>query len=258
VEQRFAPARDGTRIPYFVVMRRDLQYDGSNPTLLYGYGGFELSMKPSYSPAVGLAWLQKGGVYVLSNIRGGGEYGPRWHAAALKEKRQTSYDDFIAVAQDLIAARITAPRHLGIQGGSLGGMLVAVAALQRPDLFNAAVSQVPLADMKRYHRLLAGASWIDEYGDPDRPEDWAYISRYSPYHLLDRNATYPPIFFTSSTRDDRVHPAHARKMVARMQEQGHEVLYWENTDGGHGGAVNSEQQARLGAMVYGFLWDRLH
>jgi prolyl oligopeptidase len=257
VEQRFAHARDGTAIPYFLVMRKDLKFDGNNPTLLYGYGGFELSMKPSYSATIGRAWLERGGVYVLSNIRGGGEYGPRWHTAALKAKRQTSYDDFIAVAEDLVATRVTSPRHLGIMGGSLGGMLVSVAALQRPELFNAVVSQVPLADMKRYHRLLAGASWIDEYGDPDRPEEWAYISRYSPYHLLAADKNYPPVFFTSSTRDDRVHPAHARKMVARMHEQGHEVLYWENTDGGHGGAVNSEQQAQLGAMIYSFLWDRL-
>ena len=257
VEQHFAPAKDGTRIPYFVVMRKDLQYDGNNPTLLYGYGGFEISMKPSYNATVGRAWLEKGGVYVLSNIRGGGEFGPRWHEAALKEKRQVSYDDFISVAENLIARKITSPQHLGIMGGSLGGMLVSVAALQRPELFNAVVSQVPLADMKRYHRMLAGASWIDEYGDPDRPEEWDYISRYSPYHLLDKNRAYPPVFFTSSTRDDRVHPAHARKMVARMKEQGHQVLYWENTDGGHGGAVNGEQQARLYGMVYSFLWDRL-
>lgn len=257
VEQHFATSGDGTRVPYFVVMRKDLRYDGGNPTLLYGYGGFELSMKPSYSATIGRAWLEKGGVYVLSNIRGGGEFGPRWHEAALKEKRQASYDDFIAVAQDLVDRKITSPRHLGIIGGSLGGMLVSVAALQRPELFNAVVSQVPLADMKRYHRMLAGASWIDEYGDPDRPEEWAYIGRYSPYHLLDPAKRYPPVFFTSSTRDDRVHPAHARKMVARMKEQGHEVLYWENTDGGHGGAVNSEQQAQLHGMVYSFLWHRL-
>ncbi|MGH8853172.1 MAG: prolyl oligopeptidase family serine peptidase [Telluria sp.] len=257
VEQHFAQAKDGMKIPYFVVMRKDIKYDGSNPTLLYGYGGFQISMKPSYSATLGRAWLEKGGVYVLSNIRGGGEFGPRWHAAALKEKRQVSYDDFITVAEDLIARKITSPPHLGIMGGSLGGMLVSVAALQRPELFNAVVSQVPLADMKRYHHMLAGASWMDEYGDPDRPEEWDYISRYSPYHLLDKSKAYPPVFFTSSTRDDRVHPAHARKMVARMKEQGHQVLYWENMEGGHGGTVNSEQQARLNGMVYSFLWDRL-
>lgn len=257
VEQHFATAKDGTQIPYFVVARKDLALDGSNPTLLYGYGGFELSMLPSYSATLGRAWLEQGGVYVLANIRGGGEFGPRWHQAALKEHRQVSYDDFVRVAQDLIDSKITTPRHLGIMGGSLGGMLVAVSALQHPELFNAVVSQVPLADMKRYHKLLAGASWIDEYGDPDIPEQWDYISKYSPYHLLAKDRHYPPIFFTSSTRDDRVHPAHARKMVAKMEEQGHTVLYWENTDGGHGGAVNSEQQAQLYGMIYSFLWDRL-
>lgn len=257
VSQRFAMASDGVRIPYFVVARKDVRYDGTNPTLLYGYGGFELSMKPAYSATIGRAWLDKGGVYVLSNIRGGGEFGPRWHEAALKEKRQRSYDDFINIAEDLIQTRVTSPRHLGIIGGSLGGMLVSVAALQRPELYGAVVSQVPLADMKRYHKMLAGASWIDEYGDPDIPNEWAYIAKYSPYHLLEKNRTYPPFLFTSSTRDDRVHPAHARKMVAKMEEQGHSVLYWENMDGGHGGAVNSEQQAQLYGMIYTFLWDRL-
>lgn len=257
VNQRFAVASDGVRIPYFVVARKDVRHDGTNPTLLYGYGGFELSMKPSYSATIGRAWLEKGGVYVLSNIRGGGEFGPRWHEAALKEKRQRSYDDFINVAEDLIKTRVTSPRHLGIIGGSLGGMLVSVAALQRPELYGAVVSQVPLADMKRYHKMLAGASWIDEYGDPDIPNEWEYIAKYSPYHLLEKNRKYPPFLFTSSTRDDRVHPAHARKMVAKMEEQGHSVLYWENMDGGHGGAVNSEQQAQLYGMIYTFLWDRL-
>lgn len=257
VEQHYASARDGTRIPYFTVMRKDIVLDGSNPTLLYGYGGFESSMKPAYSGVLGRAWLAKGGVYVLSNIRGGGEYGPRWHQAALKEKRQVSYDDFATVAEDLIARKVTSPRHLGILGGSLGGMLVSVAMLQRPELFNAVVSQVPLTDMRRYHKMLAGASWIDEYGDPDQPEQWDYIGRYSPYHNVQKGKTYPAVFYTSSTRDDRVHPAHARKMVARMQEQGHDVRYWENMEGGHGGAVNSEQQSQLHAMVYSFLWSKL-
>ncbi len=257
VEQQFAGARDGTRIPYFIVMRKDTVLDGSNPTLLYGYGGFELSMKPSYSGVLGRAWLEKGGVYVLSNIRGGGEYGPRWHQAALKEKRQVSYDDFIAVAEDLVARKVSSPRHLGIMGGSLGGMLVSVAMVQRPDLFNAVVSQVPLTDMQRYHKLLAGASWIDEYGDPDQPAQWEYIARYSPYHNVRKGARYPAVFYTSSTRDDRVSPAHARKMVARMEEQGHDVRYWENLEGGHGGAVSSEQQAQLYGMVYSFLWEKL-
>jgi prolyl oligopeptidase len=257
VEQHYASARDGTRIPYFVVMRNDAVLDGSNPTLLYGYGGFESSMKPGYSALLGRAWLAKGGIYVLSNIRGGGEYGPRWHQAALKEKRQVSYDDFATVAEDLIARKISSPRHLGIMGGSLGGMLVSVAMLQRPELFNAVVSQVPLTDMQRYHKLLAGASWIDEYGDPDQPAQWDYIARYSPYHNVAKGKAYPAVFYTSSTRDDRVHPAHARKMVARLEELGHDVRYWENMEGGHGGAVNSDQQAQLYGMIYAFLWDKL-
>jgi prolyl oligopeptidase len=257
VEQFAATAPDGTAIPYFAVMRKDVKFDGSNPTLLYGYGGFEITQKPFYSGIVGKSWLERGGVYVLSNIRGGGEFGPRWHQAALKEKRQTSYSDFIAVAEDLVAKKITSPRHLGIQGGSLGGMLVSVAMLQRPDLFNAVVSQVPLTDMKRYHKMLAGASWTDEYGDPDLPEQWAYISKYSPYHNVETGKSYPPVLYTSSTRDDRVHPAHARKMVALLEEKGQQVLYWENMDGGHGGAVNSDQQAQLNALVYSFLWSRL-
>jgi prolyl oligopeptidase len=257
VEQHFATAKDGTRIPYFMVMRKDTVFNGGNPTLLYGYGGFELSMKPAYNGVLGRSWLARGGVYVLSNIRGGGEYGPRWHQAAMKEKRQVSYDDFATVAEDLIARKVTRPRHLGIMGGSLGGMLVSVAMLQRPELFNAVVSQVPLTDMKRYHKMLAGASWMDEYGDPDVPAQWDYIGRYSPYHNADAAKTYPAVFYTSSTRDDRVHPAHARKMVALLEAQGHDVRYWENTEGGHGGAINSEQQSQLYGMVYAFLWSKL-
>lgn len=257
VEQHFATARDGTRIPYFLVMRKDAVLDGKNPTVLYGYGGFESSMKPGYGAVLGRAWLAQGGVYVLANIRGGGEYGPRWHQAALKEKRQVSYDDFATVAEDLIATKVTSPRHLGIMGGSLGGMLVSVAMLQRPELFNAVVSQVPLTDMKRYHKLLAGASWMDEYGDPDQPAQWDYIARYSPYHNVAKDKPYPAVFYTSSTRDDRVHPAHARKMVARMEELGHDVRYWENMEGGHGGAVNADQQAQLYGMIYSFLWAKL-
>jgi prolyl oligopeptidase len=257
VEQFSARAADGTAIPYFAVMRKDVQFNGANPTLLYGYGGFEITQRPFYSGILGRSWLARGGVYVLANIRGGGEFGPRWHQAALKEKRQVSYSDFITVAEDLVAKKLTSPRHLGIQGGSLGGMLVSVAMLQRPDLFNAVVSQVPLTDMRRYHKMLAGASWIDEYGDPDVPEQWDYISRYSPYHNVETGKTYPAVLYTSSTRDDRVHPAHARKMVALLEEKGQQVLYWENIDGGHGGAVNSDQQAQLNALVYSFLWSRL-
>jgi prolyl oligopeptidase len=196
-------------------------------------------------------------VYVLANIRGGGEFGPRWHQAALKEKRQTAFDDFLSVAEDLIRRRITSPRHLGIMGGSNGGLLVGAALTQRPELFNAVVCQVPLLDMRRFHLLLAGASWVSEYGDPDDPEEWAYIGRYSPYQNVSPTARYPRVLFTTSTRDDRVHPGHARKMAALMRAQGHDVLYWENTEGGHAGAADNEQTARMWALTYTFLLSQL-
>jgi prolyl oligopeptidase len=257
VKQWHARSRDGTLVPYFVVMARATVFDGSNPTLLYGYGGFEVSMKPAYSAVTGAAWLDSGGVYVLANIRGGGEFGPRWHQAALKERRQNAFDDFIGVAEDLIARKISSPRHLGIMGGSNGGLLVGAVMTQRPELFNAVVCQVPLLDMRRYHRLLAGASWMGEYGDPDLDAEWAYIARYSPYHNLVPGKRYPRMLLTTSTRDDRVHPAHARKMVARMQEQGHDVLYWENMEGGHAGAADNAQQARMWALTYSFLRKQL-
>ncbi len=257
VKQFEAHSRDGTKVPYFVVMHKGAKLDGKNPTVLYGYGGFEVSLKPFYSGVTGEAWLKHGGVYVLANIRGGGEFGPRWHQAALKEHRQRAFDDFIAVAQDLARRKVTSPRHLGIMGGSNGGLLVGAVLVQRPDLFNAVVSQVPLLDMRRYSRLLAGASWMGEYGDPDDPAQWAYISRYSPYQNVSRDKRYPRTLFTTSTRDDRVHPGHARKMVARMEEQGHDVLYWENTEGGHAGAANNDQQARMWALTYTFLLNQL-
>ncbi len=256
IEQRFATSSDGTSIPYFVVLPAGFQANGSTPTLLYGYGGFEISLTPGYSATVGHSWLARGGAYAVANIRGGGEYGPRWHQAALKEKRQVAYDDFIAVAEDLIESGVTSPRHLGIRGGSNGGLLTGVMLTQRPDLWNAVVVQVPLLDMKRYNRLLAGASWMAEYGDPDTG-DWAYISEYSPYHNIRSDVDYPTAFFTTSTRDDRVHPGHARKMVARMAEMGHELLYFENTVGGHAGASDNTQVARNEAMVYSYLWDQL-
>jgi len=256
IEQRFATSSDGTSIPYFVVLPAGFQANGSTPTLLYGYGGFEISLTPGYSATVGHSWLARGGAYAVANIRGGGEYGPRWHQAALKEKRQVAYDDFIAVAEDLIESGVTSPRHLGIRGGSNGGLLTGVMLTQRPDLWNAVVVQVPLLDMKRYNRLLAGASWMAEYGDPDTG-DWAYISEYSPYHNIRSDVDYPTAFFTTSTRDDRVHPGHARKMVARMTEMGHELLYFENTVGGHAGASDNTQVARNEAMVYSYLWDQL-
>jgi len=257
VEQRFATSRDGTRVPYFVIWPKGAKADGSNPTLLYGYGGFEVSSTPWYSGAVGRAWTGRGGVFVLANIRGGGEFGPAWHQAAVKADKQKSYDDFAAVAEDLIAAKITSPKHLGIQGGSNGGLLVGAVMLQRPELFNAVVCQVPLLDMQRYHKLLAGASWMAEYGDPDQPADWAAIARYSPYQNVQPGKTYPKVLFTTSTRDDRVHPGHARKMAAKMREQGHPLLYWENIEGGHGGAADNGQKAQMMALEYSFLWQQL-
>ena len=257
VRQFAARSLDGTYVPYFVVMREHLEWNGANPTLLYGYGGFEVSLKPFYSGVTGAAWLDQGGAYVLANIRGGGEFGPRWHQAALKENRQKAFDDFLAVAQDLIRRKLTSPRHLGIMGGSNGGLLVGAALTQRPDLFNAVVCQVPLLDMRRYHLLLAGASWMGEYGDPDDPQQWAAIAKYSPYHRVSADKQYPRVLFTTSTRDDRVHPAHARKMAALMASQGHEVLYWENTEGGHAGAANNEQTATMYALTYAFLLRQL-
>jgi prolyl oligopeptidase len=257
VGQFEAVSGDGTRVPYFQISRKDMKPDGNNPTLLYGYGGFEHSMVPAYQAVTGAAWLERGGVFVLANIRGGGEFGPKWHQAAVKEHRQRAYDDFISVAEDLVRRKVTSPEHLGIRGGSNGGLLVGVMLTQRPELFKAVVCQVPLLDMKRYNKLLAGASWMGEYGDPDKAEDWAYISRYSPYHNVKESARYPRTLFTTSTRDDRVHPGHARKMVARMKEQGHEVLYYENIEGGHGGAANNEQRAFMSALAYTFLLKEL-
>ena len=257
VGQHAARSQDGTMVPYFVVMNRDTKLDGANPTLLYGYGGFEVALKPFYSGMTGAAWLDAGGIYVLANIRGGGEFGPRWHQAALKQHRQRAFDDFIAVAEDLAARGLTSPRHLGIMGGSNGGLLVGAALTQRPDLFGAVVCQVPLLDMRRYHELLAGASWMGEYGDPDDPAEWSYLARYSPYHNVFADRRYPRVLFTTSTRDDRVHPGHARKMAARMLEQGHDVLYWENTEGGHAGAADNAQTARMYALTYTFLLEQL-
>ncbi len=257
VAQYEATSADGEKIPYFVVMPAGFEADGTTPTLLGAYGGFEVARTPFYSGIIGNSWLTRGGVYVLANIRGGGEFGPRWHQAALKEKRQRAFDDLIAVAEDLIERKITSADHLGIQGGSNGGLLVGAVMVQRPDLFNAVVCQVPLLDMKRYHKLLAGASWMAEYGNPDDPEQWAYISQYSPYQNVSPEADYPVPFVTTSTRDDRVHPGHARKMVARMLEQGHEVLYYENIEGGHGGAANLNQAAYLNALIHAYLHERL-
>ena len=257
VTQHEATSADGTRIPYFQVAREDLKLDGTNPTLLYGYGGFEIAMTPGYSAGVGAAWLEKGGVYVVANIRGGGEFGPRWHQAALKANRPKAYEDFAAVAEDLIARKITTPAHLGIQGGSNGGLLMGNMLARRPDLFKAVVCQVPLLDMKRYHKLLAGASWMGEYGNPDVAEEWLFIQKFSPYHMLKDKTKYPRTLFTTSTRDDRVHPGHARKMAALMKEMGIDHLYYENIEGGHGGAADNKQSAFMAALAYTFLWNEL-
>ena len=257
VEQQFATSKDGTRVPYFVVWPAGTRADGANPTLLYGYGGFEVSQQPWYSGTFGTAWSERGGVLVVANIRGGGEFGPAWHQAAVLQHKQRSYDDFIAVAEDLIARGITSPQHLGMQGGSNGGLLVGAVMLQRPELFNAVVCSVPLLDMRRYHTLLAGASWMAEYGDPDRPEQWAWIERYSPYQNVRADHKLPRVLFTTSTRDDRVHPGHARKMAARMLEQGHDLLYYENIEGGHGGAADNAQRADMLALEFSFLWQQL-
>ncbi len=256
VEQHFASSKDGTQVPYFLVLPRNFEPGGDTPTLIYGYGGFQISLTPGYSATVGHAWLERGGAYVVANIRGGGEYGPRWHHAALKENRQRAYDDMAAVAEDLFSREVTSPEHLGVRGGSNGGLLTGVMLTQRPDLWGAVVVQVPLLDMKRFSHLLAGASWMGEYGDPDT-SDWEYIKEYSPYDNIEKDADYPKAFFTTSTRDDRVHPAHARKMVARMKELGHDLYYYENTVGGHAGASDNTQAARLQALIYSYLWDQL-
>jgi prolyl oligopeptidase len=253
VEQHEAVSKDGTRIPYFQIGRGDRPADGSTPTLLYGYGGFEIPLVPGYNPISGVAWLEKGHAYVIANIRGGGEFGPRWHQAALKANRQRAYDDFAAVAEDLVARKVTSPAHLGIMGGSNGGLLMGNMLAMRPDLFGAVVCQVPLLDMRRFNKLLAGASWMGEYGDPDKPEEWAFLRGFSPYHTVARDRDYPPILITTSTRDDRVHPGHARKMTARLLEFGKPVLYYENIEGGHGGAADNKQKAFMDALGWTFL-----
>lgn len=257
VEQRFVRSKDGTRVPYFIVWPKGATADGSNPTLLNGYGGFEVSKQPWYSAGFGTAWYRHGGVLVVANIRGGGEYGPTWHQAATKAGKQRSYDDFAAVAEDLIATQVTSPKHLGIQGGSNGGLLVGAVMLQRPELFGAVVCQVPLLDMQRYHLLLAGASWMAEYGDPAIAAEWDWISKYSPYQNVKAGMKLPKLLLTTSTRDDRVHPGHARKMAARMTEQGHAPLYYENIEGGHAGAADNGQKADMMALEFAFLWQQL-
>ena len=258
VEQFQVASSDGTKIPYFVVRPKDIKYDGSNATLLYGYGGFKIPINPSYSATVGRAWLERGGVYVSANIRGGSEFGPEWHQAGLKTKRQLIYDDFIAVAEDLIDRKITSPRHLGIHGRSNGGLLMGVMFTQRPDLFNAVVIGVPLLDMRRYHKLLAGASWVGEYGDPeDQGAEGEYIRTLSPYHNIRSDVKYPEPYIYTSTKDDRVHPGHARKMAQRLEDLGLPFQYYENIDGGHAGAANLEETAHSYALIYSYLAAKL-
>lgn len=254
VRQFFATSADGTRVPYFVVGPPD---GAVGPTLLTGYGGFEVSRTPGYDGVIGRGWLARGGTYVVANIRGGGEYGPRWHRAATRENRPRAYEDFAAVAADLVARGISEPARLGIEGGSNGGLLMGVMLTRYPELFGAVVAQVPLLDLRRYHKLLAGASWLAEYGDPDREADWAYLREFSPYHNVRPGQPYPPVLFVTSTRDDRVHPGHARKMVARLREYGYDVSYYENVEGGHGAAADNAQRAVKWALILEFLWRRL-
>ncbi|MEV1330918.1 prolyl oligopeptidase family serine peptidase [Micromonospora costi] len=254
VRQFFATSADGTRVPYFVVGEPDAP---AGPALLTGYGGYEATLTPGYDGVIGRGWLARGGRYVVANIRGGGEYGPQWHRAAMRENRLRAFEDFAAVAADLVERGITTPAQLGIEGGSNGGLLMGVMLTRYPARFGAVVAHVPMLDMRRYHRLLAGASWMAEYGDPDREEDWAYLREYSPYHNVRSEPSYPPVLLVTSTRDDRVHPGHARKMAARLREHGHDVAYYENVEGGHGAAANNEQRAFQSAMWLEFLWQRL-
>jgi len=266
VEQRFATSNDGTRVPYFLMARRDVLEGGPAPTIQYGYGGFLASILPTYfrdrarpqqGAFAGPLWVEHGGVLVLSNIRGGGEYGPAWHAAALKHDRQKAYDDFFAIAEQLVADGVTTPEQLGAIGRSNGGLLMGVALTQRPDLYAAIDCGVPLLDMLRYHELLAGASWMGEYGDPDVPEERETLLTFSPYHNLDPDTDYPAVLFYTSTRDDRVHPGHARKMAAALRSLGVDVAYWENIEGGHGGVANQEQAALRIALEFLFFRQQL-
>ena len=257
VEQFEAVSTDGTKIPYFVVRPKDVKYDGSAPTLLYAYGGFQVPMTPGYSGVMGKLWLERGGTYVVANIRGGGEFGPAWHEAGLKANRQKVYDDFFAVSEDPIARKITSPRRLGIMGGSNGGLLMGVALTQRPELYNAIVIQVPLFDMIRYSQIGAGASWVGEYGDPAIPSERAVIAKYDPYSNLKAGKKYPEVFIETSTKDDRVHPAHARKAAARLEALGYPVLYYENVDGGHAASANLAETARRQALEYVYLTRKL-
>ena len=256
-EQYEATSTDGTRIPYFITRPRDMKLDGSNPTIMLGYGGFQVSLNPAYKPEMGKLWLERGGVFVQANIRGGGEFGPDWHQAALDGNRQRAFDDFAAVARDLEQRGVTSPRRLGIYGRSNGGVLTSVSITQHPELFNAAVIESPLVDMLRYHELPAGASWIGEYGDPRIPEEAEWIARYSAYQQLRPDVTYPRVYLTTNTRDDRVHPGHARKFAARLGDQGHDHLYYEDTAGGHSNDADPVANARRWARHYVYLSQQL-
>jgi prolyl oligopeptidase len=265
VQQHFATSKDGTRVPYFLVLPTDTSrgraLDGTIPTLMNGYGGFEVSNTPHYSGGIGKGWIEQGGAYVLTNIRGGGEYGPAWHQAALKANRHRAYEDFAAIAQDLVARKVTSAQRLAAMGGSNGGLLMGNMLVGYPQSFGALSIEVPLLDMRRYNKLLAGASWMAEYGDPDKPDEWAFIRTFSPYQLFDAARTYPPTLILTSTKDDRVHPGHARKMAAKMLAAGKDVhdrvYYYENIEGGHAGAANNEQTAFMAALRYRFLWGAL-
>lgn len=257
VEQFWATSKDGTKVPYFVVRSKNLKFDGNAPTLLNAYGGFQISQSPAYSGERGKLWLEKGGVFVVANIRGGGEFGPRWHNAGLKLDRMRVYDDFFAVSQDLIKRKITNPRKLGIVGGSNGGLLMGVALTQHPELYSAIIIQVPLFDMIGYTHIGAGASWVGEYGDPANPAERKVIESYSPYQNLKPGKLYPTVFIETSTKDDRVHPAHARKAAARLKEMGYDYIYYENIDGGHAAAANLNERATRAALEYTYLTQRL-
>jgi prolyl oligopeptidase len=257
VEQLEATSKDGTKVPYFVVHRKDMRYDGSNATLLTAYGGFQISNTPYYSPVNGKLWLERGGVYVLANIRGGGEFGPAWHEAGLKTHRQRIYDDFYAVAEDLVTRKITSSRRLGIRGGSNGGLLMGVEFTQHPEMWNAVLIQVPLLDMLGFEHLSAGASWVGEYGSVSVPEERAFLTSISPYNQLKPDVHYPePLIFTT-TKDDRVGPVHARKFAARMEEFHEPFFYDEITEGGHGPGADKKQEARTDAEGYTYMMMKL-
>lgn len=257
MDQRWAKSADGTLVPYFIVHKKDMELNGKNPTLLEGYGGFQTNCDPAYLGSPGKVWCENGGVYVLANIRGGGEFGPQWHQAALREKRHKSFEDFIAIAEDLISTKVTSAKHLGIKGASNGGLLVGAVFTMRPDLFNAVLCQVPLLDMTTYHKFLAGDSWVDEYGDPDDEEMNKFLLTYSPFHNVHPDKKYPEVFFMTSTKDDRVHPVHARKMASLMKELNHSIYYYENFEGGHNGTANIEQNVLWEALEFTYLWKML-